>query len=43
MDTLNFLIIIILVILFMPNNATEGFDVGLNTTDETNFNNLKIY
>ena len=36
------LIIILLVILFMPNNTTEGFDIGLNTTDETNFNNLKI-
>ena len=36
------LVIILLVILFMPNNTTEAFDIGLNTTDETNFNNLKI-
>ena len=36
------LVIILLVILFMPNNTTESFDIGLNTTDETNFNNLKI-
>ena len=41
MDLKIILIIILLVILFVPNN-TENFDVGFNTTDETSFNNLKI-
>jgi hypothetical protein len=36
------LVIILLVLLFIPNNTTEAFDIGLNTTDQSNFDNLKM-